>query len=134
MFIKSHILLLLLLLDPIVQLPIRKNWFFRWSQRFRYVRVLIFPYVGFRLLILQRFPPTLLITIHQYLIGNGVTLSLAYHIFLPVTNWFVLFYFLTLIKIDVIGLITGMSNEREYVRDGKVTNMVVLELTDTRWF
>ncbi|KAK2363627.1 phenolic glucoside malonyltransferase [Trifolium repens] len=34
--------------------------------------------------------------------------------------------------IDVIGLISGISNEREYVRDGKITKMLVLELTDKR--
>ncbi|XP_045819253.1 uncharacterized protein LOC123908718 isoform X2 [Trifolium pratense] len=31
---------------------------------------------------------------------------------------------------DVIGLISGISNEREYIRAGKVIKMVVLELTD----
>ncbi|CAJ2647173.1 unnamed protein product [Trifolium pratense] len=34
--------------------------------------------------------------------------------------------------IDVIGLISGISNEREYIRAGKVIKMVVLELTDNR--
>ncbi|MCI22324.1 replication factor A protein, partial [Trifolium medium] len=34
--------------------------------------------------------------------------------------------------IDVIGLMSGISNELEYIRDGKVTKMVVLELTDNR--
>ncbi|XP_045831134.1 uncharacterized protein LOC123922461 [Trifolium pratense] len=32
--------------------------------------------------------------------------------------------------VDVIGLLTGIYAEREYVRDGKITKMVVLELTD----
>ncbi|MCH80240.1 replication factor A protein [Trifolium medium] len=32
--------------------------------------------------------------------------------------------------VDVIGLMTGISTEREYVRDGKLTKMVVIELTD----
>ncbi|KAK2397210.1 replication protein A 70 kDa DNA-binding subunit E [Trifolium repens] len=32
--------------------------------------------------------------------------------------------------VDVIGLMTGISPEREYVRDGKITKMVVIELTD----
>lgn len=32
--------------------------------------------------------------------------------------------------VDVVGLMTGISNEREYVRDGKVTKMVVFQLTD----
>ncbi|PNX68439.1 replication factor A protein, partial [Trifolium pratense] len=32
--------------------------------------------------------------------------------------------------VDVIGLMTGISAEREYVRDGKLTKMVVIELTD----
>jgi hypothetical protein len=27
---------------------------------------------------------------------------------------------------------TGISPEREYVRDGKITKMVVIELTDAR--
>ncbi|KAK2367223.1 replication factor A protein [Trifolium repens] len=31
---------------------------------------------------------------------------------------------------DVIGVMTGMSEEREYIRDGKVTKMIVVELTD----
>ena len=34
--------------------------------------------------------------------------------------------------IDVIGMMTAISPEREYVRDGKVTKMVILELTDDR--
>ncbi|XP_045797524.1 replication protein A 70 kDa DNA-binding subunit-like [Trifolium pratense] len=33
--------------------------------------------------------------------------------------------------VDVMGLLSGISAEREYVRDGNVTKMVVLELTDT---
>jgi hypothetical protein len=33
---------------------------------------------------------------------------------------------------DVIGVMTGMSVDREYVRDGKITKMVVVELTDHR--
>jgi hypothetical protein len=28
---------------------------------------------------------------------------------------------------------TGISNEREYIRDGKVTKMVVFQLTDDRY-
>jgi hypothetical protein len=32
----------------------------------------------------------------------------------------------------VIGLVTGISPEREYVRDGRMTKMVVVELTDAR--
>jgi hypothetical protein len=42
---------------------------------------------------------------------------------------------LILIKlVDVVGLMTGISAEREYVRDGKVSKMIVLELTNDRWF
>jgi hypothetical protein len=33
---------------------------------------------------------------------------------------------------DVMGLVTGISPEREYVRDGKLTKMIVVELTDSR--
>ncbi|CAJ2657473.1 unnamed protein product [Trifolium pratense] len=33
--------------------------------------------------------------------------------------------------VDVVGLITGISAEREYIRDGKVTRMIVVELTDS---
>jgi hypothetical protein len=29
--------------------------------------------------------------------------------------------------------LTGLSAEREYIRDGKITKMVVAELTDHRW-
>ncbi|KAK2399839.1 replication factor A protein [Trifolium repens] len=32
--------------------------------------------------------------------------------------------------VDVIGLMTGISAEREYIRDGKLTKMVIVELTD----
>ncbi|PNX85493.1 replication factor A protein, partial [Trifolium pratense] len=32
--------------------------------------------------------------------------------------------------VDVMGLLSGISAEREYVRDGNVTKMVVIELTD----
>ncbi|CAJ2644580.1 unnamed protein product [Trifolium pratense] len=31
----------------------------------------------------------------------------------------------------VIGVMTAISAEREYIRDGKVTKMVVIELTDS---
>jgi len=34
--------------------------------------------------------------------------------------------------LDVIGMMTAIAPEREYVRDGKVTKIVVLELTDDR--
>jgi hypothetical protein len=34
---------------------------------------------------------------------------------------------------DVMGFMTGISDEREYVRDGKITKMVVFELTDKRF-
>ncbi|MCH79355.1 replication factor A protein [Trifolium medium] len=32
--------------------------------------------------------------------------------------------------VDVIGVMTGISAEKEYVREGKITKMVVIELTD----
>jgi hypothetical protein len=32
--------------------------------------------------------------------------------------------------VDVIGLVTVVSEEREYVRDGNITRMVVFEITD----
>jgi hypothetical protein len=35
-----------------------------------------------------------------------------------------------LLFVDVIGYLTGLSAEREYIRDGKITKMVVAELTD----
>jgi len=37
-----------------------------------------------------------------------------------------------LLCIDVIGLMTGISVEKEFVRDGKVTKMLVIEITDQR--
>jgi hypothetical protein len=40
---------------------------------------------------------------------------------------------MSLFILDVIGLMTGISAEREYVRDGKVTKMIVFELTDDRY-
>jgi hypothetical protein len=35
---------------------------------------------------------------------------------------------------DVIAVVSGMSAEREYVRDGKITKMLIVELTDYRFF
>lgn len=32
-----------------------------------------------------------------------------------------------------MGVMTGISAEREYIRDGKVTKMIVIELTDERF-
>ncbi|MCI05296.1 replication factor A protein, partial [Trifolium medium] len=32
--------------------------------------------------------------------------------------------------VDVIGLLAGLSIDREYLKDGKVTKITVLELTD----
>lgn len=34
---------------------------------------------------------------------------------------------------DVIGVMTGILAEKQYVRDGKFTKMVVIELTDQRF-
>ncbi|KAK7255524.1 hypothetical protein RIF29_28937 [Crotalaria pallida] len=34
--------------------------------------------------------------------------------------------------IDVIGVLSGISTDREYLKDGKVTKMLVLELTNSR--
>jgi len=39
---------------------------------------------------------------------------------------------MVVLRVDVIGFMTGISAEREYVRDGKVTKMIVFELTDER--
>jgi hypothetical protein len=33
---------------------------------------------------------------------------------------------------DVIGLMMGISVEQEYTRDGKITKMFIVELTDHR--
>ncbi|MCI04794.1 replication factor A protein, partial [Trifolium medium] len=32
--------------------------------------------------------------------------------------------------VDVIGLLAGLSTDREYLKDGKVTKIIVLELTN----
>ncbi|MCI14150.1 replication factor A protein [Trifolium medium] len=32
--------------------------------------------------------------------------------------------------VDVAGLITGISPQKEYIREGKVTKMILIELTD----
>lgn len=32
-----------------------------------------------------------------------------------------------------MGVMTGISAERGYIRDGKVTKMIVIELTDERF-
>lgn len=34
---------------------------------------------------------------------------------------------------DVMGVMTRISTERQYIRDGKVTKMIVIELTDERY-
>jgi hypothetical protein len=41
-------------------------------------------------------------------------------------------YFACILYVDVAAVITGVSGEREYIRDGKVVKMVLLELTDNR--
>ena len=33
-------------------------------------------------------------------------------------------------NVDVIGVMTYISAEREYIRDDKITKMVIIELTD----
>lgn len=33
---------------------------------------------------------------------------------------------------DVIGLMTGISAERKYIRNGNITRMILMELTDER--
>jgi hypothetical protein len=48
-------------------------------------------------------------------------------VYLSKNDW--IFCFFT----DVIGVLTGMSAEREYLRDGKITKMIIVELTDHRW-
>ncbi|KAK2356091.1 replication factor A protein [Trifolium repens] len=35
--------------------------------------------------------------------------------------------------VDVIGLMMGISAEQEYTRDGKITKMFIIELTDHRF-
>jgi hypothetical protein len=50
--------------------------------------------------------------------------------FVYVLLW--LFIMILIELVDVVGLMTGISAEREYVRDGKVTKMIVLKLTDDR--
>jgi len=47
-------------------------------------------------------------------------------------QFFCWFIFLHRVYVDLIGLLSGISYEREYVRDGKVTKMIVVELTDQR--
>ncbi|PNX97803.1 replication factor A protein [Trifolium pratense] len=42
-----------------------------------------------------------------------------------------LYMFQSKIEEDFMGLMTGISAEKEYVRDGKITKMVVVELTDS---
>jgi len=48
-------------------------------------------------------------------------------LFFPVVNGLFPSYF-----VDVLRFMTGISAERDYVRDGKVTKMVVFEITDAR--
>jgi hypothetical protein len=36
--------------------------------------------------------------------------------------------------VDVIGVVTGITIEREYIHDAKMTRMIILELTDHRFF
>jgi hypothetical protein len=40
------------------------------------------------------------------------------------------FYFY--ICVDVIGFLTGISTAREYIKDGKITKICMLELNDAR--
>jgi len=42
------------------------------------------------------------------------------------------FIFVHRVYVDVIGILSGIFSDREYVRDGKVTKMIVVELTDHR--
>jgi hypothetical protein len=67
---------------------------------------------------------------YEYLVGKMWFYCLSF-LFLfcivGVYNWFCVYI------ADVIGVITGISSEREYIRDGKVTKMVILELTDHRY-
>jgi hypothetical protein len=45
----------------------------------------------------------------------------------------VVFHILSMFPyVDVIGYMTGLSVEREYIRDEKITKMIVAELTDHR--
>jgi hypothetical protein len=41
--------------------------------------------------------------------------------------------FACLLYVDVVAAITGVFGEREYIRDGRVVKMVLLELTDNRF-
>jgi len=50
-----------------------------------------------------------------------------------VTDFLLFYVFVTSVcVVDVIGLVTAMSEEREYVKDGNITRMVVFEITDHR--
>jgi hypothetical protein len=41
--------------------------------------------------------------------------------------------FAFILYVDVAAIITGVSGEREYIRDGRVVKMVLLELSDNRF-
>jgi hypothetical protein len=64
---------------------------------------------------------------YEFLVGKLCIDSLIFRF-----RFIVIIAYLVILFLDVIGYMTGLSAEREYFRDGKITKMVVAELTDHR--
>jgi len=68
---------------------------------------------------------------YDYLVGEFLLFGTGIDfIYLFLLSFVYLVYFC----VDVIDLMTGISTEREYDRDGKVTKMIVFELMMTCFF
>jgi len=68
----------------------------------------------------------------DYMVGEFPLFGVEVYFFCFFCHPFVVNF---LFYVDIIGLMTGISSEREYVRDGnKVTKMIVFELTGDRFF
>lgn len=64
--------------------------------------------------------------------ASSISLLISLFVVLLIIYYLLFIYFVLLLTLDVIGMMTAIAPEREYVRDGKVTRMVVLELTYDR--
>jgi hypothetical protein len=73
---------------------------------------------------------------YEYLVGKGyVDLVVVCILYLfGYLIWMILIIIRSghIFFVDVIGVMTGMSAEKEYLRGGKITRMVIVELTDHR--
>lgn len=113
---------------------ILSSWFSKWKPRLRVLMLSLFlfmvlPSPNYLMCVLLH------VTTIIWLVGNFYLVLYLFRVgFLLFFHWFLCVCVCWLnLPPDVIGVITWISGERAYIRDGRITKMVVVELTDERF-